>query len=245
MPDAGSNIRRILLPVDLSRDSLAAVGVAFHLAAALGGEVSGLFIEDAELLMAGSLPFLREVGSSSGIARRIDHSDIEHRLSAVAHEARAKLTQTGKQMQVRSCFRVTRGDVSAEILTASGEADLVVLGKAGWSAGMLRKPGRTCLSILEKSRIPVLIVERGGSLLPPILVVHDDTEAGRRSLEFARNLSHNLKWQLVVFAAREISTGNEIIRRIQRHKPRLIVLPTSLPLARRTDQLHCPLIFVP
>ena len=76
MSKTASRVQRILLPVDLSRDSLAAVDVAFDLAAALGGEISGLFIEDAELLTAGSLPFAREVGSSSGIPRprTVDHA---------------------------------------------------------------------------------------------------------------------------------------------------------------------------
>jgi len=245
MSDERSKIRRILLPVDLSRDSLAAVGVAFNLAAALGGEISGLFIEDAELLRAASLPFLREIGSSSGISREIDHADIERRLRAVAHQARAKLSQTGKDLQVRSCFRVARGDVSSEILTACGEADLVVLGKSGWSADTCHRPGRTCLSVLANSRVPVLIVERGASLSPPIVAVHDDTDAGRRALEFARNLSHSLKWQLVVFAAREISSGNEIIHRVRRHKLQLIVMPASVSLTRHADQLQCPVAFVP
>ncbi|HLH32169.1 MAG TPA: universal stress protein, partial [Terriglobia bacterium] len=160
-------LRRILLPVDLSRDSLAAIDVAFDLAAAIDGEISALFIEDAELLAAARLPFAREVGSSSGIPRRIGSEDIEHHLRAVAHEARNKLTESGRRRQVRSCFRVARGDVCSEILAATGEADLVVVGKAGWSVGKCRKPGKTCLSILAGSQVPVLIVERGGSFSPP------------------------------------------------------------------------------
>ncbi len=70
MSEVRAEIRRVLLPLDVSRDSLTALEIASNLAAALGGEVSGLFIEDTELLTAGSLPFAREVGSFSGISRR-------------------------------------------------------------------------------------------------------------------------------------------------------------------------------
>jgi nucleotide-binding universal stress UspA family protein len=244
MSKTASKVRRILLPVDLSRDSLTAVDVAFDLAAALGGEISGLFIEDAELLTAGSLPFAREVGSSSGIPRPIGYSDIEHRLRSVAHKARTTLTQAGRRMKVRSCFRVARGDVSGEILTATGDADLVVLGKAGWSVGTLRKPGKTCQALLAKSHVPLLIVERGNALSPPILAVHDDTPAGHRALEFARELSVNLKWDLTIFAVRGMTSGDEVLQRIQPPAPRLIVLPSTLPLTY-PSRLNSPVVFVP
>jgi hypothetical protein len=56
MTEVSAKLWRILLPLDVSRDSLTALQAAFDLAAALGGEVSGLFIEDASLLAAGSFP---------------------------------------------------------------------------------------------------------------------------------------------------------------------------------------------
>jgi nucleotide-binding universal stress UspA family protein len=245
MSKTASTVRRILLPVDLSRDSLAAVGIAFDLAAALGGQISGLFIEDTDLLTAGSLPFAREVGSSSGIPRPISLSDIEHRLNAVAHKARTTLTQAGRRLKVRSCFRVARGDVSGEILTAAGDADLVVLGKAGWSVGALRKPGKTCQALLANSHVPVLIVERGSALSPPIVAVHDETPAGQRALEFARDLSANLKWDLSIFAVRGLTSGDEVLQRMHPQTPRLIVLPSTLSLTEHPSRLGFPLIFVP
>jgi nucleotide-binding universal stress UspA family protein len=231
--------------MDLSRDSLTALEIAMNLAAALGGEVSGLFVEDAELLMAGSLPFAREVGSFSGITRRIGSEDIQHRFQAVAGKARNTLAEAGHRLKVPTSFHVGRGNVSAEILTAADDADLVVLGKAGWSLGAFRKPGRTCLAILSRSRIPVLIVERGAMLSPPILVVNDGTANGKRALEFARELGRSLGWEIAVFAAREMPAGDEVLQRIRQDKPLLIVLPSSLPLSERATQLKCPLLFVP
>src|SRR3990172_2409627 len=160
MSEIDRKLQRILLPLDVSRDSLTALEIAFNLAASLGSEIAGLFIEDAALLLAGSLPFAREVGSLSGIRRQIGSEDIEHRFRAVASKARQAILEAGDRLKVRSSFRVARGEVPAEILTAAMEADLVILGKTGWSAGGFRRPGSTCLAILSRSRIPVLIVER-------------------------------------------------------------------------------------
>ena len=245
MSKASAKLRRILLPLDVSRDSLTALEIAFDLAAALGGEISGLFIEDTELLAAGSLPFAREVGSRSGISRRLGSSDIQHQLRAVAGKARQALAEAGQRLNVHSSFRVGRGNVPAEILTAATDADMVVLGKAGWSVGAFRRPGGTCLAILAESRIPVLIVERGATLSSPVLAAYDDTAGGRRALDFARELSRSLGWELAVFAVRGIAKADDVLQRVRQNRPHLIILPSSLPLSACASQLRCPVLFVP
>ncbi len=247
MSKAGSDLKRILLPVDLSRDSLAALNIAFDLAAALGGDVSALFVEDQRLLAAGSLPFAREVGSFSGISRQIGCEDIEHRFRSVADRARIALVRAGRSKRVRSFFRVTRGDVSEQILTASGNADLIVLGKAGWAAEacQCQTPGNTCLKILAETRIPVLVVERGTSFSPPILAVDDDTTAGLHAVEVAHRLGEMLGWNTTILAARGMATGEEVLESIPQEKPNLIIMPSSLPLSKRASRLKWPVLFVP
>ena len=225
MTEASAKLWRILLPLDVSRDSLTALQAAFDLAAALGGEISGLFIEDSRLLAAGSLPFAREVGWLSGTRQPIGSSDIEHRFQAVANKARHAIGEAGQRLKVHFSFRVARGDVPAEILTAAADADMVVLGKAGWSIGTFRKPGSTCLAILSGSRVPVLIMEQGATLAAPILAVNDGTPAGRRAVDFAHELSRNLGWGIAVFSVHGMSTGDDVLNSIRQEKPRLIVLP--------------------
>lgn len=245
MSEATVQLRRILLPLDVSRDSLTALEIAFDLASAVGGEVSGLFIEDVALFAAGSLPFAREIGSFSGISQRIGKVDIEHRFRAVATKAREVLTEAGKRLRVHSSFSVARGKVSAEILTAATSADIVVLGKAGWSVGEFRRPGSTCLAILSQSRIPVLIVERGARLSPPILAVNDGTDAGLRAEGFAHELGKNLGWETAVVRVEGVTTGEDVLSRLPQDKPHLIVLPSSLPLGECPSELKWPILFVP
>ena len=245
MTEVSAKLWRILLPLDVSRDSLTALQAAFDLAAALGGEVSGLFIEDASLLAAGSLPFAREVGSLSGTRQPIGSSDIERTLQAVANRARHAIGEAGQRLKVRFSFRVTRGDVPAEILTAAADADMVVLGKAGWSIGTFRKPGTTCLASLSGSRIPVLIMEQGAALAAPILAVNDGTPAGRRAVDFAHELSRNLGWGIAVFSVHGMSKGDDVLDSIRQEKPRLMVLPSSLPLTECASKLRCAVLVVP
>jgi hypothetical protein len=59
--------------------------------------------------------------------------------------------------------------------------------------------------------VPVLIVEHGATLAPPVLVVHDASAAGTRALDFARELSRALEWEIAVFWAQGISSGNDAL----------------------------------
>jgi nucleotide-binding universal stress UspA family protein len=244
MSGAALSLQNILLPVDVSRDSLTAIDVAFDLASALGAQISGIFVEDSNLLMAASVPLTREVGSLSGISQSISVPDIYGRLRSVASKARDLLLQTGLRANVRNSFRVARGDVTSEILSAADRHDLLVLGKAGWTIGAMRKPGRTCLAVLSRSHVPVLVVEQGVRLAPPILAVNDESESGGRVLDFARRLGQILGWKVGVFSAQGMPTGDTVLETIK-GKGALIVLPTSLPLTACRSRLRSPVLFVP
>jgi nucleotide-binding universal stress UspA family protein len=245
MSEASIKTWRILLPLDVSRDSLSALSTAFDLAAALGGEVTGLFIEDSRLLAAGSLPFAREVGSMSGRSQPIGSSDIEKRFHALADKARGALGEAAQRLRVRFSFKVARGDVPAEILTATTDADMVVLGKAGWSLGAFRRPGSTCLAILSGSPVPVLVVEQGERLAAPILVIDDGTPAGRRAVEFAQELSRRLGWGIATASVAGAAAAGELLDNIRRHRPRLVVLPSSLPSKECASQFRNAVLVVP
>ena len=62
-------IRRILVALDASRHSLAALEAASELAEALKAELVGIFVEDVNLLYLAGLPFAREVRYLSGVDR--------------------------------------------------------------------------------------------------------------------------------------------------------------------------------
>ncbi len=58
-------IQRILLALDASPQSVAALDTATELAGRLGAELTGLFVEDTDLLRMAALPFAAEIGRLS------------------------------------------------------------------------------------------------------------------------------------------------------------------------------------
>jgi nucleotide-binding universal stress UspA family protein len=77
-------IRRILVALDASQPSLAALEAAVELATRLKAELLGLFVEDVNLLRLVGLPFAREINLSSAAVRPINGPTLERELKTWA-----------------------------------------------------------------------------------------------------------------------------------------------------------------
>jgi nucleotide-binding universal stress UspA family protein len=99
--DSGK-ITRILVAVDASPLSLAALEAAAELAASLQAELLGLYIEDINLLRAADSPFAREVGHFSGSIRDLDSQRLQRQLRSQANRVRRRLSQLAERSQIRS-----------------------------------------------------------------------------------------------------------------------------------------------
>jgi len=143
-------IRRILVALDASRHSVAALQVAADLASHLEAELVGLFVEDINLLRLAELPFAREVGSYSGTRRRLNTRQVERQLKVQAERARRALEAYADRASVRWSFEVTRGVVAPCVLAAASDADLVILGRASHGARTTGGLGSTARRVLVK-----------------------------------------------------------------------------------------------
>ena len=70
-------VGRVLILLDGSRLSLAALEAAAEIAAARNAEVLGIFVEEINLLRAAGYGFAQEVGGSSGLARPLETAALE------------------------------------------------------------------------------------------------------------------------------------------------------------------------
>ncbi len=200
------NIRNILVALDASRHSLAALEAAADLAAGLKAELQGLFVEDVNLLRAASSPIAREVRYPFGAAARLDRSRMERQLRALASQARRALAEACERRHVKWSFRVVRGEVAPEVLTAAKQADLLTLGKAGRPLTRRERLGSIARAAAERSPHPVLLLQRDGRIQPPVAVIYDGSSSAREALRLAASLARHQGGYLAVLVVADSAT---------------------------------------
>lgn len=194
-------IRKILVAADASEDATAAMEAAVELASAMRAEVHGIFVEEEQLLRAGRLSVCREVSLFSREPRKIESDEIERQLRAHARRVQGQLQQAAERAQVPWSFTTSRGDVAAELRLAAREVDLIALGATGRS--FTNPPGSTVDSLVEDAPAPVLVLRRATRLGLGVHAMYDGTEAGRRAVALAAELSRREQPPLSVFLLAE------------------------------------------
>ena len=194
-------IRRIVVALDASPHSRAALKAAAQLAAELQAELLGMFVEDINLLRSAELPCAREVAYATRSTRSLDSRRLERALRAQAAELQQMLAVIAQGRKIRWTFRVARGRVATELLAAAQEGDMLVLGRIGTSVVQRARLGSTAQTVISTARHTVVFLEHGVELGTPVLVLFDGSENALRALATAARLARGDSLNLVVLVA--------------------------------------------
>lgn len=126
---------RILLAMDAC--SVLSAGLADTLAsvaARLGAELEGLFVEDAELMRAAELPFVSEV-VASGIERGLTAESLQRLNRDMSRELDRLLSRAAGERKVRWRCSTVQGSRLMTAFAAAEQCDLFVPGRAGHRRG--------------------------------------------------------------------------------------------------------------
>jgi nucleotide-binding universal stress UspA family protein len=194
-------IRRILVALDASPHSMAALKAAAELAARLQADLLGLFVEDIALLDLADSPYAREILYPAATEAPLNRSSMESKLKAQSEQARKALETLAEHSQVRWSFRIVRGEVTAEVLAAASEFDLLAMGKVGWSLRRQARMGSTAQGAAT-SAVPVLLLP--GHALPAgarMLVRYDGSPTSKLAVLAAVQLAWPGETNLIVLLA--------------------------------------------
>lgn len=191
--------RRILVALDTSPHSRAALKAAAHLAKISEGELEGLFVSDATWHRIGRLSLITEVSEITGEQRQLGKKDIEKQCRLLENRIRRHLTSIARDMDIAHSMRSVKGSIAEELLKAAEDADLVTIGRTGHAHKQESELGKTARVIIQQSPKPVLMVEKGLSIgNNPIICVYDGTKQSQRGLKVALQLAERNKNQLII-----------------------------------------------
>ena len=149
-----------------------------RLAARYSSEVSGVFIEDSDMLRAIRLPFALEVCRATNRVKPADLIEIERSLKQRAVSARQLITDTAEQSGIKWNFKVIRQRTASAVLELAQGSDVIVFSSA------TSNQHRQRVTKEEVSRSPHHPLN-GDS----IVVLLDDSVAGAKAAEFAHKFA--------------------------------------------------------
>jgi len=193
-------IRRILVPIDESTHSRAALEAAVAMAAALQAEINGLFVEDVEILEISRQPFFREVRTYEYSGK--EGGEIERDLRLQAERIRRWIARSAGNAEVTWKFEVRRGGVKTIILEQSATADLTIMGRFGRTV-FKSTMGSTVRHLILHGRGLTMLIDERFRLIPPILSTFIDSEIGKRALEIGVNVARLIQSPLEVLIPAE------------------------------------------
>ena len=193
LPKKEFSVRRIAVAIDSSAHATAALEAAADLAAQLHAELEGIFVRDIALTRLAALPVGREIQFLTGRGRDFtaDALDAQNREQEIS--ARRAIATAAAHARVTHAFRVAHGQVAVEVISAAGNADLLILGIGSRSPGGRARLGDTARAAAEGAPSSVLLAKPGTRLVGTSLVCYDGSDGAKRALEAAMR----------IFAARE------------------------------------------
>jgi len=197
--------RRILVALDTSHHSLAALEAAVELAATMKAELEGLYVEDVNLLRAAGSPASREVQYPFVSAAQLNPRRMERQLRAQASQARRALVAACERQKVKCSFRIVRGEVAHEVVAAAEEADVLILGRVSRPLIRQIRLGSTALAAAVQASCCVLLLRRDTGVLPPIMVTYDGSSISRHALRVAAYLARKSGGYLAVLIVADTS----------------------------------------
>jgi nucleotide-binding universal stress UspA family protein len=247
-------IRRILVALDASPQSVEVLRGAALLATGFEAELCGIFVEDSELFDLPGLPFVREVRVVSARVELLNAEQLAREVRALARRARRLLEEQALEAGLRWSFRTVRGRVVHELLSAAQDVDLVTLGGAGFRRLAGRRFGSTARELSRRLSRPLLLMHRGDAMHVPVCIVHGATASASRALETARRVAAALNGALHVFPAPEAGatprSARSLAAAVGARGAGLLVMAADEPLLEGDglqalfDELRCALLLV-
>ena len=201
--DAAFEVRRIVVAMDSTTHAAAASEAAASLAAHLHAELEGIFVQDINLARLAELPVGREVQFLTGQGRDFTAEALSDQNREQEITARRVIAAAANRARVTHVFRVARGKVDVEVISAAGNADLLILGMGNRSPGGSERLGQTARAAVERAPRSVLISKPGMRSIGAPLVCYDGNEGGKRALEAAVKIADMHKNDLTVLIIAE------------------------------------------
>ncbi len=213
-----TRFRRVLVALDSSASNDTTLETAAGIAAATASELTGLFVEDQDLLRLAELPFAREIQLAKAMSRSLEPTLLLQDLRAQAAVARTAMARQAALHRVSWSFQVTQGRSEEAILLAAGAGDIIALARGFGPLTSFGSFSNQLRRMATRASAPVLLAGRirpskpGTTILP-----YDASETVGHLLRLAAELALARGEPLeIMLLGKTAATSEEMGERLRR-----------------------------
>ena len=151
-------------------------------------EVTGVYIEDEDLINAARLPGAAEI-STAGTVSALDPENVQAQLVQQAQHARQTFETSARHMKFDYSFRVSRGRNVDILLEAASTSDIVVVNRPLRTAGLRTRRGAHFAPLLERHGNLLFVNEPWASGRSVIALCESQSASGARALAAAKRIA--------------------------------------------------------
>lgn len=251
--------KRVLVALDCTHPSGETLRQLPRLLGSAPLEITGLYIEDEDLMRAARLPGLREI-SLTGQIVELDLDRLRRDIAAELATVRKAFEELARELSLHCRVEVARGRVSETLCTAASESDFVLVSRTVRTSGLRPRTAPQFGPLLHQTR-RVLFVNEPWASGTTVIVLGDDREA----IDTGKRLADAEGLRLIVALPRSaplppgLPDACEIVRLsdrsedaiadlCQQRDARLLIVPgdddldTATLLTGLMDRLPCSLL---
>jgi len=246
-------VREILVAIDTSTHSQAALEAAVALAKTMEANLQGLFVQDEVWQKLSKLPSTSTINTLTGNVLPLESETLEDHINLLRNRLRRKMEFLSRRNKVTYSWSSMQGKVEDKILEASENADLITIGLKGKSASR-KRIGSSARTIIKKADKPVLILKEGLHLGTTLTVVYDASEESQKGIRLALKIAKKNNSSLKVLV---VDNNPEVLDQRSKELESLLEgaqISVNVELIKNTDlgsflntinQQHSGLLIIP
>ncbi len=164
--DKPTTLRQILVAIDTSAHSRAALEAAATLAKIMEADIRGLFVQEEHWGHVSRLPSVQAINELTGKTQTLEEDSLRQQINSLKNRLRRELKYISQRHEIAHSWETKQGRVAEKILEAAKDVDLITIGCRGRSFFQQKKLGSTAKKVIQRAEKPVLILQKGLTTTP-------------------------------------------------------------------------------
>lgn len=199
----------ILVALDHSSHSRAALESAAFIAQLMEARIHGLFVHDKQWLRISKLPSLSEIDELTGQISPMGRESVEKEIRELEKAIKEHFELISRQHELNHRWSTLKGAVTEKVLEAAKDCDIITIGSKGRSYLKPTKLGSTAASIIRQADKPVLILKKSHQPGDPPAAVFDGSKQSLSGVKIAVELAKKHDSRPVVIDLSSAFTSTE------------------------------------